>query len=115
MRLDSDSPADLAERAGLVDALSDYQIGVLDNVESVQRSRNLAVDQAATAAAARERAESEAGSLLAGSTQQLAQARREVDALGQELAQQEALPAEARDAQFGAEGAEHARQQAQEL
>ncbi len=115
MLLDSGSPAELVERAGLVDALSDYQVGVLDEVEAVQRSRNVAADRAAAAAATRETAEAEAASLLEQSSQQLEQARREVDALGQELAEQEEQLAAAQVAQFGVEGAEHARQQAREM
>ncbi|MGI8529794.1 MAG: hypothetical protein ACR2KO_09985 [Geodermatophilaceae bacterium] len=112
--MDSASPAQLVERAGLVDALSDFQVDVLDDVEAVQRSRTVAAEQAAAAAVTRERAEAHAASLLAQSSGQLEQARREVDALAQELAEQEEQLAAAQVATFGLDGAEHARQQARE-
>ncbi len=114
MLLDSASPAQLVERAGLVDALSDFQVDVLGDVEAVQRSRTVAAEQAAAAAVTRERAEADAASLLAQSSRQLEQARREVDALAQELAEQEEQLAAAQVATFGLDGAEHARQQARE-
>ncbi|MEJ7705429.1 MAG: hypothetical protein WKF47_18150 [Geodermatophilaceae bacterium] len=49
MLLDSESPVQLVERAGLVDALSDFQVDVLDDVESVQRSRTVAAEQSVAA------------------------------------------------------------------
>ncbi len=114
MLMDSGSPAQLVERAGLVDALSDFQVDVLDDVESVQRSRSDAAEQATAATATREGAEEAAASLLAQSTRQLEQARREVDALAQQLAAQEEQLAAAQVALFGVDGAEHARQQARD-
>lgn len=114
MLLDSGSPAELIERAGLVDALSDYQVGVLVDVEAVRRVRDAAATQATATAATRERAEADAASLLEQSSQKLEQARREVDVLAEQLAEQEAQLATAQVALFGVEGAEHARQQAQE-
>ncbi|MDQ3465315.1 MAG: peptidoglycan DD-metalloendopeptidase family protein [Actinomycetota bacterium] len=62
----------------------------------------------------RERAEADAASLLAQSSRQLEQARREVHAVAQELAEQEEQLAAAQVATFGLDGAEHARQQARE-
>ncbi|MGI8528869.1 MAG: peptidoglycan DD-metalloendopeptidase family protein [Geodermatophilaceae bacterium] len=114
MLLDSESPVQLVERAGLVDALSDFQVKVLDDVESVQRSRTVAAEQSVAAAVTRERAEADAASLLAQSTRQLEQARAEVDALAQQLADQEEQLAAAQVAVLGVDGAEHARQQAAE-
>lgn len=110
--LDSESPGQLVERAGLVEALSDFQIDVLDQVESVQRARNVAAGQAAAATVTREQAEADAAILLERSTGQLEQAREEVDDLGQQLALQEEQLAAAQVALYGADGVEHARQQA---